>query len=101
MLDKIEFEGRLPWEDPQVYLERSPAQYVATIKTPTLVVHSEQDFRCPVGNGEQLYMSLKRLGVPTQLVRFPNETHELSRGGRPWHRVFRLEKYLAWFQQWL
>ncbi len=101
LLDKIEFEGRLPWEDPQVYLERSPSHYVATIKTPTLVVHSEQDFRCPVGNGEQLYMSLKRLGVPTQLVRFPNETHELSRGGRPWHRVFRLEKYLAWFQQWL
>ena len=101
LLDKIEFEGRLPWEDAQVYLERSPSHFVAGIKTPTLVVHSEQDYRCPVGNGEQLYMSLKRLGVPTKLVRFPNETHELSRGGRPWHRVFRLDSYLDWFEQWV
>jgi len=54
-----------------------------------------------VGNGEQLYMALKRLGVPTKFVRFPNESHELSRGGRPWHRVFRLDSYLDWFKQWL
>ena len=101
LLDKIEFEGRLPWEDPQLYLERSPAHYVADIKTPTLVVHSELDHRCPVGNGEQLYLALKRLGVETKFVRFSNETHELSRGGRPWHRVFRLDNYAAWFDEWL
>lgn len=101
LLDKIEFESRQPWDDPQVYLERSPAHYVKGIKTPTLVVHSEKDYRCPIGNGEQLYMALRRLDIPTKLVRFPNETHELSRGGRPWHRVFRLHQYAAWFKQWV
>ncbi len=101
LLDQVEFDGKHPWEIPDTYLERSPIHYVGSIKTPTLVVHSELDHRCPVGNGEQLYISLKRLGVPTELVRFPNETHELSRNGRPWHRVFRLESYLDWFGRWL
>ena len=101
LLDRVEFDGKLPWEIPETYLERSPVHYVGSIQTPTLVVHSELDHRCPVGNGEQLYISLKRLGVPTELVRFPNETHELSRNGRPWHRVFRMERYLDWFGRWL
>jgi dipeptidyl aminopeptidase/acylaminoacyl peptidase len=101
LLDQIEFDKRLPWEATEDYLERSPAQYIEGVKTPTLVVHSEQDHRCPVDQGEQLFMSLKHLGVPTELVRFPNETHELSRGGRPWHRVFRLERYLDWFARYL
>ena len=101
LLDKTEFDGKVPWEIPDIYLERSPIHYVGSIKTPTLVVHSELDHRCPVGNGEQLYISLKRLGVPTELVRFPNETHELSRNGRPWHRAFRIERYLDWYRRWL
>ncbi|UCH25192.1 MAG: S9 family peptidase [Trueperaceae bacterium] len=101
LLDQVEFDKRLPWEATEVYLERSPAQYIEAVKTPTLVVHSEQDHRCPIDQGEQLFMSLKHLGVPTELVRFPNETHELSRGGRPWHRVFRLERYLDWFARYL
>jgi dipeptidyl aminopeptidase/acylaminoacyl peptidase len=101
LLDQVEFGTATPWSDPEVYLERSPLQYVAGIRTPTLVVHSALDFRCPIEQGEQLYMALKRLGVPTALVRFPDETHELSRSGRPWHRVFRLERYLEWFERYL
>ena len=57
-------------------------------KTPTLVVHSEQDHRCPFDQAEQLYMSLKYLSVSTELVRFPNESYELLPSGRPWHRTF-------------
>lgn len=62
--------------------------HAGTIQTPTLVVHWALDHRCAVEQGEQFYMALKRRGVPTELVRFPNESHELSRAGRPWHRVF-------------
>ncbi|MCU0493127.1 MAG: S9 family peptidase [Chloroflexaceae bacterium] len=101
LLDQVEFDKKLPWENVATLLERSPLLQVAGVQTPTLVVHSAMDYRCAVEQGEQYYMALKRLGVPTELVRFPNETHELSRSGRPWHRVFRLDKYLDWFRRWL
>lgn len=101
LLDHIEFGGRNPWEAPDEYLKWSPISYVDGIKSPTLVVHSAADFRCPIDQGEQLYAALKVLGVPTELVRFPDETHELSRSGKPWHRVFRLERYLEWFERYL
>ncbi len=97
LLDHIEFNGKNPWEAPDEYLKWSPFSYVGGIKTPTLVVHSALDYRCPIDQGEQLYSALRLLGVPTELVRFPDETHELSRAGRPWHRVYRLERYLEWF----
>ncbi len=101
LLDRVEFDKRLPWEAVEIYLERSPMTHIGSVRTPTLVVHSELDHRCPVEQGEQLYIALQRVGVPTQLVRFPNESHELSRSGRPWHRIFRLESYLDWFARWL
>jgi dipeptidyl aminopeptidase/acylaminoacyl peptidase len=101
LLDRVEFDKKRPWEIPQTYIERSPMAYIGGVRTPTLVVHSEQDHRCPVEQGEQLYMALHRVGVPTKLVRFTNEGHELSRNGRPWHRVFRLDHYLDWFERWL
>lgn len=101
LLDQIEFDKQLPWERTESYIHRSPMQHIGGVRTPTLVVHSEQDHRCPVEQGEQLFMALKRLGVPTEFVRFPNETHDLSRSGRPWHRVYRLDRYLDWFARWL
>jgi len=101
LLDHIEFDGKNPWEAPDDYLKWSPISYVDGIRTPTLVVHSALDYRCPIDQGEQLYAALKLLGVPTELVRFPDETHELSRAGRPWHRVYRLERYLDWFARYL
>jgi dipeptidyl aminopeptidase/acylaminoacyl peptidase len=101
LLDRVEFDRRYPWEAAEMYLERSPMSYIGGVQTPTLVVHSEQDHRCPVEQGEQLFSALKRLGVPTKLIRFPGESHELSRSGRPWSRLFRLDAYLDWFAQWL
>lgn len=93
----FEFGGALPWEDWSSYLAQSPINRIAAARTPTLVVHSAQDHRCTVGQGEALYASLRQLGVETRLVRFPNESHGLSRDGRPWHRVRRLQEYLDWF----
>jgi dipeptidyl aminopeptidase/acylaminoacyl peptidase len=101
LLDQVEFDRRAPWDAPDVYLRRSPMTYVAGVRTPTLVVHSAADLRCPVDQGESLYMALRRLGVPTELVRFPDESHGLSQGGKPWHRVFRIDRYLEWFARWL
>jgi dipeptidyl aminopeptidase/acylaminoacyl peptidase len=101
LLDLVEFDGRYPWEAAERYLEVSPISYVGDVRVPTLVVHSALDHRCPVDQGEQLYMALRVQGVPTELVRFPNETHELSRNGRPQHRLYRLASYLDWFGRWL
>ena len=100
-LDQVEFNGRHPWEASADYLKWSPISYVDGIRTPTLVVHSALDYRCGIDQGEQLYSALRTLGVPTEFVRFPNESHELSRSGRPMHRVYRIERYLEWFERYL
>lgn len=71
------------------------------IETPTFVIHSEEDWRCPVEQGLRLYVALKRRGVPTELLLFPGEGHELSRSGRPKHRLARLEHVLRWWARWL
>jgi dipeptidyl aminopeptidase/acylaminoacyl peptidase len=101
LLDQVEFDKKMPWENIDTLIERSPVMYAGSIQTPTLVVHSALDHRCAVEQGEQLYMALKRLGVPTELVRFPDESHELSRAGKPWHRIFRIDRYADWFKRWL
>ena len=68
---------------------------------PTLILHSENDHRCPIEQGEQLFAALKKQGVPTLFVRFPNESHDLSRNGQPKHRTARLRHILAWFRTYL
>jgi dipeptidyl aminopeptidase/acylaminoacyl peptidase len=97
----FEFGGARPWEDFAAYRAQSPIDRLGGVRTPTLVIHSAQDHRCTVGQGEALYAGLLTLGVETRLVRFPNESHGLSRGGRPWHRVRRLQEYLDWFGRFL
>jgi dipeptidyl aminopeptidase/acylaminoacyl peptidase len=92
-----EYPGE-PWEAPDFYRERSPITYAPRMKTPTLILHSENDYRCPMEQGEQLFMALKKQGVPTLFVRFPNESHDLSRNGQPKHRLERLRHILAWFR---
>ncbi|SMB90251.1 alpha/beta hydrolase family protein [Deinococcus hopiensis] len=79
----------------------SPLSVVENVRTPTLIVHSVLDHRCPVEQAEQWYAALRLHGVPTRFVRFPGEDHELSRSGRPDRRVQRLEEYLGWLEQWL
>ncbi|HLW47602.1 MAG TPA: S9 family peptidase [bacterium] len=90
-----------PWEAPQFYLERSPITYVRQMRTPLLILHSEQDYRCPIEQGEQLFVALKKLGVPVLFVRFPNESHDLSRNGQPRHRLERLRHIVEWFRTYL
>ncbi|GAB6876344.1 prolyl oligopeptidase family serine peptidase [Thermaerobacter litoralis] len=90
-----------PWEDPLRYLEMSPIHHIGRCKTPLLVMHSEMDLRCPIEQAEQIYTALKVLGVPTEFVRFPEESHGLSRGGKPWHRVYRLDRIVEWFDRYL
>lgn len=80
---------------------QSPMTYVDQVTTPTLVIHSEQDIRCPIAQGYRYYTELKLRGVETELLVFPGENHELSRSGRPWHRRQRLDAILEWWQRWL
>lgn len=79
----------------------SPLKYVENVATPTLIVHSLEDLRCPVEQGEQWFAALQLHGVPSRFVRFPEETHELSRSGRPDRRARRLQEYLDWLGQYL
>ena len=95
------FGGKPPWEDLENYWRQSPIAHIANAKTPTLVIHSEQDLRCPIAQGEQLYVALKRLGVETEMVRFPGESHGLSRGGRTDRRIARLNHIVRWFDRYL
>ncbi|HLJ58684.1 MAG TPA: S9 family peptidase [bacterium] len=95
-----EYPGE-PWESPEFYRERSPITYVRQMQTPTLILHSENDHRCPIEQGEQLFVALKKQGVPTLFVRFPNESHDLSRNGQPKHRLERLRHITAWFRTYL
>ncbi|MCV2394287.1 S9 family peptidase [Actinotalea sp. M2MS4P-6] len=78
---------------------QSPMAHVAEVRTPTLVIHSEQDWRCPVEQGQRWFVELKRRGVPAELLLFPGEGHELSRSGRPSHRRARFEHVLRWWGQ--
>ncbi|MBE3599552.1 MAG: S9 family peptidase [Limnochordaceae bacterium] len=90
-----------PWADAPRYLSMSPIHYAGQIHTPTLILHSEMDLRCPIEQAEQLYTALKWRKVPVEFVRFAGESHGLSRGGKPWHRVFRLDRIVDWFDRYL
>jgi dipeptidyl aminopeptidase/acylaminoacyl peptidase len=87
--------------DPERIAAQSPIASAHMITTPTMVIHSEEDWRCPLEQGTRLYVELKRRGVPTELLLFPGEGHELSRAGRPKHRLARLEHVLRWWARWL
>jgi dipeptidyl aminopeptidase/acylaminoacyl peptidase len=89
------------WENVEAYLERSPATYAQQIETPVLVLHSEQDLRCSIEQGEHLFTLLRLLGKEVEMVRFPAESHELSRAGAPIHRVLRFETILEYFGRYL
>jgi acylaminoacyl-peptidase len=93
--------GAMPWEDPARYAERSPLTYASRIVTPLLIVHSEEDYRCPIEQAEQLFVALKKLKREVLFVRFPGENHELSRSGTPRHRLERFRIILDWFGRYL
>jgi len=91
-----------PWEQEADFKARSPITYVDKITTPLMLIEGESDFRTPPGaGGEQMFRALKYLKKPAVMVRFPGETHELSRSGKPVHRVERLQHIVAWFDKYL
>ncbi|MCP2046918.1 UNVERIFIED_ORG: dipeptidyl aminopeptidase/acylaminoacyl peptidase [Paenarthrobacter nicotinovorans] len=82
-------------------LAQSPMAVITDVQTPTLVVHSENDLRCPIEQGQRYYAQLKAQGVETALLVFPGEDHELSRSGTPHHRRQRFEHILSWWAKYL
>jgi dipeptidyl aminopeptidase/acylaminoacyl peptidase len=91
-----------PWENPKGFAEHSPVTYVANLKTPMMFILGEADYRTPpTSGGEVFFRALKYKKIPTVMVRFPRESHELSRSGEPWHRIERLENITNWFDRFL
>jgi dipeptidyl aminopeptidase/acylaminoacyl peptidase len=84
-------------DHPEEYLGRSPISFVKDIRTPVLILHSENDLRCPIEQADQLFVALRLLGREQEYHRFPAESHELSRSGSPRHRVQRAELIIDFF----
>jgi dipeptidyl aminopeptidase/acylaminoacyl peptidase len=99
-LTDYEFNGS-PWDSDSLYRVLSPMAYVNNMHTPMLIVHSEDDKRVPITDAEQLFMSLRKRGIPAEFVRYPRSYHGLSRTGPPWLLVDRLERIRTWFAHWL
>ncbi|MFO8061415.1 MAG: S9 family peptidase [bacterium] len=96
-----EFGLKPPFMDPDNYLRQSPISFIGNASTPTMVIHSMNDFRCPIEQGEQIYVALKYLGIETEFIVFPGEPHGLSRNGRADRRIARLEHIKRWFERYL
>lgn len=90
-----------PWADHEKLWEQSPLKYADKVKTPTLFIHAEEDYRCWVVEGMQMFTALKYHGVEARMCIFRGENHELSRSGKPKHRVRRLKEITGWFDQYL
>ncbi|QZY00732.1 S9 family peptidase [Halobaculum rubrum] len=86
-----------PWEEPEYLWEHSPVAYANEVDTPTLLIHSDRDYRTPDNTAELYHRILRKGGVDTRLVRYPREGHELSRSGEPAHIVDRIERIVRWF----
>ncbi|WP_328647192.1 S9 family peptidase [Amycolatopsis sp. NBC_00348] len=83
--------------DPEVQRDRSPLSYADKIRIPFAVVHSEEDWRCPLEQAQRMFVALRRAGADAEFLLFPGEGHELSRSGRPRHRVQRFDAILEWW----
>ena len=95
------YHGEFVHDDVETYLRMSPWTYAKEIETPLLILHSENDLRCNIEQAEQLFTTLRLLKRDVELVRFPAESHELTRSGNPAHRVVRFELLLDWFDRYL
>ncbi len=99
-LTEHEFYGP-PWEHRDLYRRLSPISYVENVTAPTLIIHSENDYRTPMADAEQWFMALMKREVPVEMVRYPRSNHNLSRTGEPWLLVDRLERIRSWFVHYL
>ena len=91
--------GPSPIDDPEEYASLSPIRFVRDINVPMLIIHSEEDYRCPISQAEELFVAMRLLGKDVTFYRFPGEGHELSRSGSPIHRRQRAEIILDFFSQ--
>jgi dipeptidyl aminopeptidase/acylaminoacyl peptidase len=96
-----EWQMKCGLKDIECLWKHSPLAYVQHIDTPLLILHSENDYRCPIEQAEQLYIALKRDGKNARFVRFPESNHNLSRTGKPSLRKARLREIIEWFQEYL
>ena len=95
------FKGA-PFNEQEDFRKRSPITYINNVKTPLMLILGEADYRTPPSSGgDQMFRALKFRKIPTVMVRFPGESHELSRSGKPWHRIERLQHIVGWFDKWL
>ena len=85
-------------QDPESMWEHSPVKYASNVKTPTLFIHSDEDYRCPLEQGLQMFTAIRKRGVPARMCLFHGENHELSRSGKPRHRLRRLREITNWFE---
>ncbi|MEM4912564.1 MAG: prolyl oligopeptidase family serine peptidase, partial [Metallosphaera sp.] len=92
-----------PWstEGIEKLMKMSPIYYVKNVKTPTMLIHGEEDYRCPIEQAEQFYVALRMQGVPTALVRYQGDSHEHARRGKPKNMIDRLKTKLEWFSKYL
>lgn len=97
----VDYFDTTPWDNLDRLMHYSPIKYVADIHTPLLILHSDNDLRCPIGEGEQMYAALKYLGREVTMIRFEGQTHDLSRNGHPRSRVLRLRHISDWFQRYI
>lgn len=88
-----------PWENPQKMWSHSPLKYAKMAKTPTLFIQSDEDYRCWMGDALQMFTALRLAGVETRLCLFHGENHELSRSGKPSHRIRRMTEIMNWFDR--
>jgi dipeptidyl aminopeptidase/acylaminoacyl peptidase len=93
--------GPAPWPDLDELWRRSPIRYVQNIKTPLLLTCGEMDLRCAISQSEELFGAMRLLGKTVEMVRFPEESHDISRSGRPDRRVERLRRIAGWFERYL
>jgi len=94
--------GKHPWEDDSWYRQQSPLTYVGNVHTPVLIEAQEGDLRCPIEQAMEYYTALRYLNqVPVRFVRYPDEFHGMSRNGKPWNRIHRLDEILTWYRRYL
>ncbi|MEM4119167.1 MAG: S9 family peptidase, partial [Thermoplasmatales archaeon] len=91
--------GGNPFTNLEHYWNKSPIKYLEDVKTPLLIVHSNEDFRCPVWQAYEMFTQLKRQGARVRMIEFKGENHDLSREGKPKNRVKRLEEIVNWFSE--
>lgn len=94
-------QGGTPWSDVEGLWDKSPLKYAPAVKTPTLFIHSDEDYRCHLSCGLQMFTALKYHGIEARLCLFHGENHELSRSGKPKHRIRRLREMEDWFANYL